>query len=463
MNLFPSAPRYANLIVTFLLVLLASASSSPPNLPFGDINVLVLTDVHSWIGGHGEKEPNLDADYGDVLSFYEHLKEYTIQNDKDLWFVVNGDWIDGTGLATNGDPSKLIPLLEKMPWDALNIGNHELYKKEVIEYMTRPGGFVEWWGDKYLSSNIVHTNSQQPIGNPYRLLKGKSSTVLTFGFLYNMKDNDQIVTVKEVESVVKEDWFKKALREEEYDAILVLAHMDVQDALLDVILAQIRRLETDNGSTTVTPVPVQFITGHTHHRGFHNTDNSSASFEAGRYLDTVGFCSFPNRATAEASGDNVTSLFKYAYLDANVDLLRETLGLIELETENGLALSKFIETVGEEMGLKETISCVEETYYAEKGLDEKDSLWGLFRDRVVPSQFEGGKVVFLGKGSWRYDLLAGVVRVDDLFAVSPFNETLYEWKGIPSEVIATLEETMNKFHSALPSYILSPEHTSICT
>jgi 2',3'-cyclic-nucleotide 2'-phosphodiesterase (5'-nucleotidase family) len=42
----------------------------------------------------------------------------------DLWFVVNGDWIDGTGLAMDGDPSYLIPILEKMPFDLLNVGNH---------------------------------------------------------------------------------------------------------------------------------------------------------------------------------------------------------------------------------------------------------------------------------------------------------------------------------------------------
>lgn len=334
--------------LTAIALLIGIASSMSPNLPFGDINVVVLTDVHSWLGGHGDKEPYLDADYGDVLSFYEHLKEDALIHGRDLWFVVNGDWIDGTGLATQGDPSKLIPLLEKMPWDALNVGNHELYRKEVIDYMTQPGGYVEWWGDRYLTSNIVHTNSLEPIGNRYRILRGKNSTLLTFGFLYNMKDNDASVTVKEVESVVKEEWFQLALRGEEYDAIMVLAHMGSQDKLLKVILDEIRRHSGQK-------VPVQFITGHTHMRGYYRPDNSSASFEAGRYLDTVGFCSFPNRATAQAAGTNATSLFKYEYLDANVELLRETLGVAQLATVTGAELSNFISRVQDEMGLTQTI------------------------------------------------------------------------------------------------------------
>ena len=87
----------------------------------GDINVLVLTDTHSWIGGHARQEsPKLTADYGDVVSLYQNLKSYSDKMGQDLWFVMNGDWIDGTGLALDGDPSYLIPLLQKMPWDAVN-------------------------------------------------------------------------------------------------------------------------------------------------------------------------------------------------------------------------------------------------------------------------------------------------------------------------------------------------------
>jgi 2',3'-cyclic-nucleotide 2'-phosphodiesterase (5'-nucleotidase family) len=69
------------------------------DLPWGDINVMVLTDVHSWIGGHLH-ESDRNADYGDVLSFYERLKKYAKKQGRDLWFVMNGDWIHGTGLAS---------------------------------------------------------------------------------------------------------------------------------------------------------------------------------------------------------------------------------------------------------------------------------------------------------------------------------------------------------------------------
>ena len=47
-----------------------------PSVPFGDINVLVLTDVHSWVGSHRRQEPFYNVDYGDILSFYEQLKAH---------------------------------------------------------------------------------------------------------------------------------------------------------------------------------------------------------------------------------------------------------------------------------------------------------------------------------------------------------------------------------------------------
>ena len=57
-----------------------------------------LTDVHSRVAGHGAHEPGLDANYGDVLSFYERLKE--MFPDKDIFFVMTGDFLDGTGIAS---------------------------------------------------------------------------------------------------------------------------------------------------------------------------------------------------------------------------------------------------------------------------------------------------------------------------------------------------------------------------
>lgn len=64
----------------------------------------------------------------------------------------------------NGDPSYLIPILEKMQYDAVNVGNHELYSKDVVQYMTRTAGFTEFLGKRYLTSNVKFAGSKTHIG-----------------------------------------------------------------------------------------------------------------------------------------------------------------------------------------------------------------------------------------------------------------------------------------------------------
>ena len=50
------------------------------------INVVVVTDIHGWIAGqHARHEPQLDVDFGDLVSFYERLQECSSGSD---WFLL---------------------------------------------------------------------------------------------------------------------------------------------------------------------------------------------------------------------------------------------------------------------------------------------------------------------------------------------------------------------------------------
>lgn len=302
-------------------VLLCGVGTAPDiDLPLGAINVVVLTDVHSWIAGHGSHEHLDNADYGDVISFYERLRQQV--PDKDFFLVNNGDFMDGTGLSTY-PPTHLTPILERMPWDAFNMGNHELYFNSTIEHITQEGGFVDTLNGKYLTSNIVMTETQEPIGSRYTYLYGKksNSTVLTFGFLFDFVGNCPMSIVESVEDTVQSKWFTAVLQRGSFDAVLVLAHMDVQHPLVYTILNAIRQLVGGDMS-------VVFITGHTHYRGFAQLDTNAISFEAGRYLDTVGFVSFPTQKTTVTD----SNVCHHVFLDANVNTLKTTLGVDTLTT-----------------------------------------------------------------------------------------------------------------------------------
>jgi len=206
-----------------------SNAGTTGNLPLGPINLVVLTDVHSWIGGHERHEPSLNADYGHVLSFYEKLKDeisYRQQDDdekRDVFMVMNGDFMDGTGLSTV-PPEHLTPLLLKMPFAIVNLGNHELYHDETVDWIRHQ--FIPHWRGHYLTSNTLWKETGEPLGNRFAYLEGDHSTLLVFGFLYNFEGNCPSTIVERVQDVVQQKWFVDALqRQEAYDAILVMAHV----------------------------------------------------------------------------------------------------------------------------------------------------------------------------------------------------------------------------------------------
>ncbi len=434
-----------------------------PALPFGDVNVLVLTDVHSWVASHRRQEPFYNADFGDILSFYERLKAYCTEMEMDLWFVSNGDWAHGTGMAGPGDATGFLPILEKMPWDAVNCGNHELYENAKVETMIRPGGFVDWFGDRYLTANILRANDPEksPLGNHYKVLQGKYSNLLTFGFLYNMNDSCDLIEVAPVKEVVNAQWFVDALESESYDAILILAHMDLVDPLVDVIREAIRKVVGPD-------MPIQFITGHTHYRGSVKLDDASTSFEAGRYLDTLGFVSFPTMSTLLLTRENSTeSSFHSVFLDPNMAALGDTLKMPDFVTPNGKELSEFIVKTQQKMGLLEEIGCAPMEYFIDAPLDDKHSLFGLYRDEVIPKMFFSQEnteditsIMFLPKESFRYDLKAfSTLLVDDLWAVAPFNDTVTFMGSFSGRTIHKLNDTVNsnlgmESRSPIPNYIL---------
>jgi hypothetical protein len=478
--------------------LCTQAEVPQPQLPFGDINVLVLTDVHSWVAGHGRQEPRFDADYGDVLSFYQRLRRYTNQEGKDLFFVSNGDWVHGTGLNPvteegGADGSFLVPILQKMPWDAINCGNHELYDSNVVRLMTRPGGYIDWWGDSYLSGNVNYLTDDglKPIGGKYKILEGFHSRVMVFGFLYNMMDACEIVTVDQVEDVIRQSWFKDALRKNEFDAIMILGHFDLKDDLVGYLLSAIRYLVGED-------MPVQFITGHSHYRGYAKVDPHSTSFEAGKYLDTIGFVSLPKkdrfeRRQLEGGSDNSTEpgdedpptiplppptpapvpardrpeFFEYVFLDANKNVLKQVLGTDTLDTKDGSDLSLFIHKTREKMGLLDVIGCAPHSYVINTTIDDEESIWKLFKEEVFPNIFathvydteDPRAVMLLPKSSWRYDLLATQRLIkDDIVSVAPFNDTIVKVGSIPGKFIKQVEKELNNphdpYYDVLPNYIM---------
>jgi 2',3'-cyclic-nucleotide 2'-phosphodiesterase (5'-nucleotidase family) len=454
------SPTVLSRTALFLLLLrsVLALAAPDPDLPFGDINVLVVTDVHSFIGGH-KHEPDRNADYGDVVSFYEQLKAYCNSQGSDLFFVMNGDWIHGTGLAMDGNASALVPLLNQMPWDVITVGNHEAYNSAVVEIM-RDEMIPNFGVDRFVTSNVLASDTMEPFGSRYRVLQGTNNTVLVFGFMYNLHNPSELLAVTRVQDAIKEEWFQTALEEEEYDAILVLAHMGDDDPLVATILKAIRGYVGDKH------MPVQFLTGHTHARSASKVDLWGHSFEAGGYLDTVGFVSFPTKATASSVRDGLAhTYFRTKFLNASKGVLRETLGVETLQTENGTALATLIHDTQHSLGLDEIVGCPPKDYFRNRSVHAEDSLWKLWTDHVIKTQIfkhNDPSVMMVSSNSWRYDVLGSAKKqamtLDDVVAIAPFMEPVVYIGKVPDWIVRRMNSSLNTYsmmaHAEIPDYIL---------
>lgn len=283
-----------------------------------------------WVSGHrhNDRDPPSTADYGDLVSFHSHVQDLADAQGKDIILINSGDIVDGQGLgdATKPKGTALFPLLAQVPFDAFSIGNHELYESSVTNNLA-DSGFIGQWRGKYLTSNVLWAEgpeSGKPLGDRYTVYVGKNSgvKVLLFGFLYDFTGASSAVTVPTVEASIRENWFQEALLSDTFDAVVVLAHMDLKNSLVYTILSQIRK--------SLPEVPVSFHTGHTHYRGFQALDNNAVSLESGHYFDTVGWLAMDIPAPSRHSDGNASvaqTTFRHEFIDANVGSLGDACGV----------------------------------------------------------------------------------------------------------------------------------------
>jgi len=488
----------------------------------------------------------LDADLGDVLSFYQRLedmmkdpeliKEQVVTNNNrpgDVYFVMNGDFLHGTFLGTD-PPHFLSGILEQLPFDVVTLGEHDLSSEDSLRMLCEPGGLFDEWGDRLITSNVrvmaedetggskgsSHSSSHNsaakssknvvPLGYNYKILKGNQGTILVLGFLYNMDSNSKevasMVTVEDVQDVLNQAWFRSLVGAEplntnstaisteegeqftpspeetdvEFDAILVMAHMDVQDELITLLHTTLREY--------YPTIHIQFITGHTHKRSAVQLDLFSSSVEAGRYLDTVGYVSFDPQ---------VANSMEHVFINANKGSLVQSLGLSNgdanlnggndsLSTKEGMELSQYIQRTMDHSGANEIVGCSNTHYRADGQLDETDSLFRLYLERVLPASYfaavskvsdthhhshgsksstEGGNNVFVQYLEWssvRYDLFSGVVTMNDIYGVVPVDDAIVKLgHTIRGDVLLQILEQMNNSNATNVGVGVSVESSSI--
>ena len=403
------------------------------------INIVILTDVHSWVQGHGRHEPNLNADYGDILSFYQRLQQQVeqLESKPDIYLVNNGDFLHGTYLGDD-PPEHLLGILERVPFDAVTVGEHEILNSKSIEKLNEPGGLFDDWGERLVTSNVRQNgfdkDKVEPLGNNYLLLEGNQGSVLVLGFLYNLNEDESAagLTVADVQDVIKEGWFTSLFasckHQPQFEAVVVLSHMDVRDELVTLLLAEFRKLCGEE-------MVVQFITGHTHIRSWAELDSHSSSIEAGRFLDTVGFVSFEPKLGS----------FAHTFIPANKAYLAQSLDMSvdEYPTIEGKELSDFVARTLDHAGANEILGC------ASKHFNETELL-GMYLGEVMPTSFLNHNhashsmlIQYLEKFVG-YDLFPGVVTLGDIYTIMPQDYDIVALGSVKGSDVTRIMKEMNE-------------------
>ncbi len=441
-----------------------------------DINILHLTDVHSFIAGN--RHEGVDADYGDLVSFISHMQDRASERGVELFVINTGDLVDGTGMsdATPIAGEFLTPILRMVPYDALTIGNHELYEDSTVDNLRKPGGLLEHFGERCITSNqfyrplgSVASNRTaveqqiEPLSVRYTVLRGRNSgrDLLAFGFLFNFGSFSPNSFVQWVEQAVAEPWFAQAVATHATDVagVAVLAHMGWTDEAVEVIRAAIR------AAPGGAHLPMVVLAGHTHIRVFSRLDENAALLESGRYFDTIGMIGFDTPSSAAVS----STWFEYDYLATNVENLAAVAQVEpgDFPLPAGALVKEEILRVREMFALDEVLGCTPadapDRYFRRNELDAPDSLWRLALEEVIPAvvfepAFNPTQILVAGTGGLRFDIFAGELTRDDTMIVSPFRDRFHLFADLSSDEAIVVVESLGAAvpgEPRLPSMVAS--------
>jgi 2',3'-cyclic-nucleotide 2'-phosphodiesterase (5'-nucleotidase family) len=415
------------------------------------INFLHTTDTHGWHGGHLH-EPQYSADWGDYISFSQHLRQKADNVGADLLVIDTGDRVEGNGLYDASDPKGKYTssIFKHQHIDVITTGNHELYKASTseAEYANRVPDFK----DSYIASNVDIRNGKGelvPLAARFRKFttKNRGVRVLAFGFLYNFYGSANNTHVQKVEDTVQEDWFQDAIKDKEIDLYLVAGHVPVRDTPeFDAVYKAIRNANWDT--------PIVFFGGHTHIRDYRKWEKRAYGIESGRYMETIGFVSISDlgsdqqgKVKAEASPK-----FERMYIDNNLFSLHHHSGTnaSNFPTELGRNVSAMIRDDRKKLKLDRTFGCAPHDFWLNRAeYPSKNSLLSLLEEKILPDTFttanasENPAIVMTNSGAMRFDIFAGPFTIDTTYLVCPFTSGFRQIKNVPYEAATQVLPLLN--------------------
>jgi hypothetical protein len=371
---------------------------------------------------------------------------------QDLLVIDTGDRVEGNGLYDSSEPKGLYisEILRQQHIDILSSGNHELYKKSTSdsEFLKT----VPTFQGHYLASNIdiFHpvTGELVPLAPRFKkfVTENQGIRIVAFGFLFDFTMNYNNTLVHPVEQTVEEEWFQRAILDDEVDLFLVVGHVPVHSPEYNAVFAAIRAIHPNT--------PIQFFGGHYHIRDCAQYDSNAYGLASGRFMETIGFMSIDGLATESNPENKLKSpVFNRKYIDNNLYSFHYHTGLNEdtFPTEHGRNVSRYIHESRAVLQLDEIYGCIPETLWMSRvPYTSKESIYAWLHEKVLPDSLRdrsrSGKpaLAIANTGAIRFDLFKGEFTRDSAYIVSPFTSGFRYLKDVPYQKAALVLEVLNR-------------------
>ncbi|PTB62655.1 hypothetical protein BBK36DRAFT_1129005 [Trichoderma citrinoviride] len=423
------------------------------DLTWGQLNFLHTTDTHAWLSGHF-LEPSFSADWGDYISFSQHMRKLADDKGADLLLIDTGDRVEGSGIYDGSVPKGIYlhEIYAQQKVDLLSTGNHELYKAYSVDM--EHNTTVPYFKENYITSNLDYvdpkTGKRVPQAQRYRKFKTKNLglNIVAFGFLFDFTGNANNSIVQPVADTLKEDWFQAAIKEKP-DLFVVIGHVGVRMQEFRDIFKAIRKEDWDT--------PIAFFGGHLHIRDAVSYDSKSLAIASGRYLETIGWMSIDGIAKKpKEDGEQVEAQkgvsFSRKYMDNNLYGMYYHTGLNEttFPTKEGQKVSQMIEKARKALDLDHRYGCAPRDLWMTRApYPGKDSIYTWLEEEVLPSvvvnkdREDKPRLAIINTGGIRFDIFKGPFTRDDTFTVSPFNSAFHYVPDVPYEIAAKVISILN--------------------
>jgi len=213
--------------------------------------------------------------------------------------------------------------------------------------------------------------------------------------------------------------------------IVVCAHIAPQvPPELDQIYQAIRAVHP----TT----PLVMLSGHSHVEYFSQLDANAFTIESGKYFEVIGLIQFDLDTT-------ITNL-QTSWQDTSVDNFVKLSGTTKdkFPTEAGRHIKDLITKYQKILGLDIVYGCSPQTYWPDGDFSDPTSLYQLLVTQIAPNIIfntttdSNTPFYITNSESLRCALYEGQVTRNDIYTISPFNDTYVYYQGIKGSDLSAI-------------------------